>query len=107
MLGGQHHSPAALPLGKRRGIYLEKVGWVPGRVCKGAEDIAATWIRSPEPLYEIINGLTVYPGKFSTDFVKIKHNKAHFVYGHNSTFLRSPQTSHILTNLHVVFSFFK
>jgi len=102
----QRHAPAALLPGKRRGTYLQEVGWVPGRVCKGAEDNAATGIRSPEPQYRI--NFTVYPpAKCSTDFVKIQHNKPHFVYGRNSTFLRCPQTSHILTNLHAAFSIFK
>ena len=46
--GGQRHSPAALPLGKRPSTHLQEAGWAPGPVWAGAEILAATEIRSPD-----------------------------------------------------------
>jgi hypothetical protein len=60
-LGVERHAPVTVPPRKRRGTYLQDVGWVPGRVCKGAKDIADTGTRCPELLYKIVNGLHRLP----------------------------------------------
>ena len=47
-VGGQHHVPAALPAGMRRGIYSTE-GWVgPGPVWTGAGNLAPIGIGSPD-----------------------------------------------------------
>ena len=39
-VGGQHHDPAALPLGKDQVPIEQKAGWAPGPVWTGAENLA-------------------------------------------------------------------
>ena len=46
-VGGQRHTPAALPPGKIPGIVWE-AGWAPGPVWTGTENLATTGIRSPD-----------------------------------------------------------
>ena len=59
--GGQRYSPAALPVGKKLGAQLQEAGWAPEPVWAGAENNAATGIRSPdrsacsESLYRLRN----------------------------------------------------
>ena len=39
-VGGQRHSPAALPPGKDPVSILQEAGWAPGPVWTGAENLA-------------------------------------------------------------------
>ena len=48
MVGGQHHSPAALPPVKRSGTIVQEAGWAQRPVWTGAENIASNGIRSPD-----------------------------------------------------------
>ena len=45
-VGGQRHTPAALPLGKRPGAHFMETGWAPGPVWRGAENLVSSGIRS-------------------------------------------------------------
>ena len=45
---GQRHTPAALYPGKEPVPIVEEAGWAPGPVWTGAENLAATGIRSPD-----------------------------------------------------------
>ena len=47
-VGGQHHSPAALPPGKDPVPIVQEAGWAPGPVWTGVENLAPTGIRSPD-----------------------------------------------------------
>jgi hypothetical protein len=47
-VGGQSHTPAALPPGKDPVSIVYEAGWVPGPVWTGAENLAVTGIRSPD-----------------------------------------------------------
>ena len=47
-VGGQHHAPAALPLGKDPVPIVQEAGWAPGPVWTGAENRVPTGIRSPD-----------------------------------------------------------
>jgi len=48
-VGGQRHAPAALPPGKDPVPVVQEVGWAPGPVWTGAENLAPpTGIRSPD-----------------------------------------------------------
>jgi hypothetical protein len=46
--GGQRHSLATLPMGKRPGTQQQGAGCAPGPVWAGAENNAAIGIRSPD-----------------------------------------------------------
>ena len=46
---GQHHAPAALYPGKDPAPIVREAGWAPGLVWTGAENVAPTGIRSPDP----------------------------------------------------------
>ena len=48
MVRGQRHAAAALFPGKAPVPILQEVGWVPGPVWTGAENLAPTGIRSPD-----------------------------------------------------------
>ena len=41
-VGGQRYAPNALPPGKRLGTILQEVGWAPGPVWTGAENLSPT-----------------------------------------------------------------
>jgi len=41
---GQRHAPSAVYPRERRGIFLQKAGWVPGPVWRSAENVAFTGI---------------------------------------------------------------
>ena len=43
-VGGQLHSPAALPTGKDPILSVQEVGWAPGPVRTAAENLASTGI---------------------------------------------------------------
>ena len=45
---GLHHAPAALYLRKTPVSIVQEAGWAPGPVWTGAENLAATGIRSPD-----------------------------------------------------------
>jgi hypothetical protein len=45
---GQRHDPAATYLQERPGTHLQEAGWASGPVWTGAENLAATGIRSPD-----------------------------------------------------------
>jgi len=45
---GQRHAPAALYPGKNPVPIVQEGGWAPGPVWTGAENLAATGIRSPD-----------------------------------------------------------
>ena len=47
-VGGQRHTPAALPPGKDPVPTVQEVGWAPGPVWTGVENLAPTGIRSPD-----------------------------------------------------------
>ena len=47
-VGGQRHAPAALPPGKDPVPTVQEVGWAPGPVWSGAENLAPSGIRSPD-----------------------------------------------------------
>ena len=47
-VGGQHHAPAALPLGENQVAIVQEAGWAPEPVWKSAENLAPTRIRSPD-----------------------------------------------------------
>ena len=47
-VGGQRHGPAAFTPGKDPVPIVQEAGWFPGPVWTGAENIAPTWIRSPD-----------------------------------------------------------
>jgi hypothetical protein len=47
-VGGQHHTPAALPPGKDPVPIVQEAGLVPGPVWTGAENLASTGIRSQD-----------------------------------------------------------
>jgi len=46
-VGGQRHTPAALPHRKDPVPIVYEAGWVPGPVWTGGENLAPTGIRSP------------------------------------------------------------
>jgi len=46
MVDGQRHTPAALPQVRDPVSILQEIGWVPGPVWTGAENLASTGIRS-------------------------------------------------------------
>ena len=48
-VGGQRHAPTALPPGKDPVPILQEAGWASGPVWTGAENLAPTGIRSPDP----------------------------------------------------------
>ena len=47
-VGGQRHAPATLPPGRDPVPIVPEVGWAPGPVWTGAENLARTGIRSPD-----------------------------------------------------------
>ena len=47
-VGGQRHTPPALPPGKRPGTHLQEAGWDPGPVWTGAENFVPTGVRTPD-----------------------------------------------------------
>jgi len=47
-VGGQRHAPAASTPEKDPVPIVEEAGWAPGPVWTGAENLAPTWIRSPD-----------------------------------------------------------
>ena len=47
-VGGQRHAPAAIPPGKDPVPIVQEAGWAPWPVWTGAENLAATGIRSPD-----------------------------------------------------------
>jgi len=47
-VGGQPHILAASTPRERPGTHLQEVGWAPGPVWTGAENLALTGIRSPD-----------------------------------------------------------
>jgi len=47
-VGGQRHTPPALPPGKRLGTHLQEAGWGPGPLWTGAENFAHTGLRTPD-----------------------------------------------------------
>ena len=47
-VSGQRHAPAALYPGKDPVPIVQEAGWAPGPVLTGAENLAATGIRSPD-----------------------------------------------------------
>jgi hypothetical protein len=47
-MGGQRHTPPALPPRKRPGTHCRETEWFPGQVWTGAENISPTGIRSPD-----------------------------------------------------------
>jgi len=47
-VGGQRHTPPALPPGKRPLTHLQEAGWAPGPVWTGAENFAPTGVRTPD-----------------------------------------------------------
>jgi hypothetical protein len=65
-VGGQRNAPAAFTPGEDSVPIVQEVGWAPGRVWIGAENLAPTGIRSPdlparsESLYRLS-----YPGPHS------------------------------------------
>ena len=46
-VGGQRHAPVALPPGNDPVSIVQEVGWAPGSVWTGAENLALNGIRSP------------------------------------------------------------
>jgi hypothetical protein len=48
-VGGQLHAPAAYTPGKDPVPIVQEAGWAPGPVWTGAENLALTGIRSPDP----------------------------------------------------------
>jgi hypothetical protein len=67
-MGGQRHAPATLPPGKRTVPILWEAEWAPGSVWTGVENLAPTWIRSPDcpALSESLYRLS-YPGPMTPD----------------------------------------
>ena len=69
-VGGQHHAPAVLLLGKDPVPIVQEAGWAPEPVWTGAENLAPTGIRSPdrparsESLYRLS-----YLGPYDTYFI--------------------------------------
>ena len=62
-MGGEHHAPAAIPLGKRHGTHCAG-GWVGnGAILGGVENLATTRIRSLDCLAqsELVTDYTI-PG---------------------------------------------
>jgi hypothetical protein len=47
-VGGQRHTPAAFIPGKDPVPIVQEVGWAPGPVWIGAENLSPTGIRSPD-----------------------------------------------------------
>ena len=47
-MGGQRHAPAAFTAGKDPVPIVQEVGWTPGPVWTGEENLAPTGIRSPD-----------------------------------------------------------
>jgi hypothetical protein len=47
---GQHHAPTALPQGNDPVPIVEEVGWAPGPVWTGAENLTPIGIWSPDRL---------------------------------------------------------
>ena len=47
-MGGERHTLAALPTGKRHGPIVQEVGWASGPVWTGAENLTPTGIRFPD-----------------------------------------------------------
>jgi len=47
-VGDQRHAPAALSPGKKPVTHCTGGWWAPGPVWTGAENLATTWIRSPD-----------------------------------------------------------
>jgi hypothetical protein len=66
-MGGQRHTPAAFTPRKDPVPIVQEVGWAPGPIWIGAENLAPTGIRSPdlparsESLYQLS-----YPGPYGT-----------------------------------------
>ena len=47
-VGGKRHGPSALPRESDPVPIVQDVGWAPGPVCMGAENLAPTGSRSPD-----------------------------------------------------------
>jgi len=63
MVGGQRHTPAALPPGKDSVPIVQEAGWAPGPVWTGVENLAPTGIRSPDhPAHSELLYRLSYPG---------------------------------------------
>jgi len=47
-VGIQRHAPAAVSQDRDPLAIVQEAGWVPGQVCRNAENLASTGIRSPD-----------------------------------------------------------